>query len=81
MSGPDLVACVRRTRPDVKVLFMSALERTIPEAFAGDARTAFIAKPFMPDDFVGRIRGLLDRTTRDTRTDTHSIRLEDRHES
>jgi signal transduction histidine kinase/CheY-like chemotaxis protein len=81
VNGPDLVACIRQARPDVKVLFMSALERTVPEAFAGDAaRTAFIPKPFMPDDFVGRIRDLLDRTTPGAHADTYPIRLEDRHE-
>jgi CheY-like chemotaxis protein len=65
VDGPDLITCARQTRPDVKVLFMSAVERSLPEAYAGDeARTGFIQKPFMPDDFVGRVRELLDGSAR-----------------
>ncbi|AJE03200.1 histidine kinase [Geobacter pickeringii] len=59
-SGPKLAAEFREQSPGLKVMFMSGYteESIVPQEIAHD-RTAFILKPFSPDDLAGRVRELL----------------------
>jgi CheY-like chemotaxis protein len=53
MNGPDLARDLTRLRPDVRVLFMSG--------YAGEAKVQpFLAKPFLPETLVKRVREVLD---------------------
>jgi CheY-like chemotaxis protein len=61
MNGRELADRLLETRSDLKVLFTSgypadpALRRGIAEA-----RTAFIEKPYLPDDLARKVREILD---------------------
>lgn len=61
MRGPALASRLRRSRPDVKVLFMSGYSgsRDTEEALT-TADSAFLSKPFTPSQLVARVRALLD---------------------
>jgi two-component system, cell cycle sensor histidine kinase and response regulator CckA len=58
-SGPDLAAGLLRSRPDLKVLFMSGYtdRSVVREGLLAGA--GFIEKPFLPDAIVAKIRALL----------------------
>ncbi|MEM8883266.1 MAG: response regulator [Planctomycetota bacterium] len=60
LSGPELAERLRARRPDLRVLFVSGFqdpERTrLPEL---DGRTAFLAKPFQPDELRAKVLELL----------------------
>jgi signal transduction histidine kinase len=63
MGGVELARRVLEVRPSVRVLFVSgyAPEGAERETMLVDNRTAFLGKPFQPDDLLRRIRSLLDR--------------------
>jgi CheY-like chemotaxis protein len=54
-SGPDLMAAVRQTHPNLRVLYMSGYtDRTVP--LDGDGGASFIQKPFTPHQLDQKIR-------------------------
>ncbi len=61
MSGAELVHRVREVHPGVRALFISGYSN---EAIARDGvlgpRTAYLQKPFTPEDLAVRVRRLLD---------------------
>jgi two-component system, cell cycle sensor histidine kinase and response regulator CckA len=57
LSGLDMVDRMRKTRPDVKVLFMSGYSDRIDEIT--NAHLAFVPKPFTPDQLLKAIREIL----------------------
>ena len=61
MGGKELAETLRESHPQLPILYMSgyAEERTGGERFHQQA-SAFIKKPFMPDELVKEIRNLLD---------------------
>lgn len=68
MSGPDLANRLHRLRPETRVLYMSGYtddevlgSKGMPE------NSAFIQKPFTPDQFVQKVRETLDANPRQTR--------------
>jgi CheY-like chemotaxis protein len=65
MSGPELARDARRTRPALKVLFMSGHvpdTATFREELERDAR--FIGKPFKRQNLAAMLRATLDGATR-----------------
>ncbi len=61
MSGPELAAKARQSRPDLKVLFMSGHVRdtvTFHEQLQRDAH--FLAKPFRKEELAHKVRLALD---------------------
>jgi DNA-binding response OmpR family regulator len=56
MSGLDLAMRLRERHPSLRVLCMSG--HTLPSVPAGDIH--FIGKPFRPDEFLAKVRELLD---------------------
>jgi PAS domain S-box-containing protein len=65
IGGAELTRRLRSEYPGLPVLLMSgyADDAVLRRAF-GDARDAFIEKPFSPDALVRRVRGLLEGTGR-----------------
>ncbi len=59
VTGPDLAAQLRASRPGLKVVFLSAHAGTGIAAAQGDG-TAFLQKPFAPRALVDTLRRLLD---------------------
>jgi two-component system, cell cycle sensor histidine kinase and response regulator CckA len=60
MSGPDLIAVLRRDAPELRVLYVSGY--ATHAALSGaekDERTALLQKPFTPDTLVGALARLL----------------------
>ena len=56
LNGCDLAQAMRLSRPDIRVLYMSAYaddERVQEEVEAGSA--AFLAKPFTPQELVDKV--------------------------
>jgi PAS domain S-box-containing protein len=62
MSGPEVAERLRRTWPALRVLFMSGYTNVIKPAFLDEPGTAFLQKPFSPDDLARRLRDLLDQS-------------------
>jgi PAS domain S-box-containing protein len=61
MSGRELAQQLVRTRPDMRVLFMSGYTDTaIVRHGVLEAGTAFISKPFTPDALAAKVREVLD---------------------
>jgi len=57
-SGPDMARQIRKTRPGMKILFMSGYaDERIPLDQEG---VHFLSKPFTPSVLARRIRGVLD---------------------
>ena len=52
-SGFEFAAQAREQRPELRVLYMSGFDLTLPEGLD------FVQKPFKPDDLVDRIRALI----------------------
>ena len=76
LTGKELADRARASRPDLKVLFMSGYtaEATFQRGVsAEDPR--FIQKPFLPGDFVARVRRIFDEaiTTPESRRPVHSL--------
>ena len=62
ISGPDAAACLRKTRPELNVLFMSGYtERAVILDHNLDPLTNFIDKPFNPGLLLSKVRRILDR--------------------
>lgn len=61
MSGPDLVRRLREVHPGVKSLFISGYsnEAMMHDGIEGPG-TAYLQKPFTPEDLAARVRRLLD---------------------
>jgi DNA-binding NtrC family response regulator len=65
MKGRELVGQLERLRPNLKVLYMSAYtEDDAINIGMLSPGTAFIEKPFSPDELAGKVRDVLnsDRT-------------------
>jgi len=68
MSGPDLASRLQKLRPKTRVLYMSGYtddevltRKGLPE------NSAFIQKPFTPDQFLRKVRETLDAIPRPER--------------
>jgi CheY-like chemotaxis protein len=58
MNGPQLIAALRETYRELKVVYMSGYtDRTVP--LEEQARTAFIQKPFTPNQLQQKIRAIV----------------------
>jgi CheY-like chemotaxis protein len=69
MSGRELAQHLGRSRPDMRVLFMSGYtDNAIVRHGVLEAGTAFLSKPFTPDALAAKVREVLDapRPTRVT---------------
>jgi CheY-like chemotaxis protein len=60
MDGRQLASELRRSRPDLPVLFISGYTDGDGAEGHENGRTRFLAKPFAPDTLLGRVRSLLD---------------------
>jgi PAS domain S-box-containing protein len=68
-SGRALAEDLRRLRPALRVLFMSGQEeQPVPPATSPARGTAFLAKPFLPQELARKIRELLAPPTAATRS-------------
>ncbi|MGH7534453.1 MAG: response regulator, partial [Gemmatimonadales bacterium] len=66
ISGPETVRRLREIRPDLPVILMSgyAESSAIPRLSGADPQvTAFLQKPFLPDDLATALRSVLERET------------------
>ena len=62
VGGMALVSQLRTDFPDVKVLYISGYTGdTILHNEILDTNTAFLAKPFTPDELARKVRSVLDR--------------------
>jgi FixJ family two-component response regulator len=61
MSGRSLSDRLATLRPEIKVLFMSGYtDDAIVHHGVLEGGTAFIQKPFAPEDLVRKVRNVLD---------------------
>jgi two-component system cell cycle sensor histidine kinase/response regulator CckA len=61
MSGPDLAKDLRRTRPDLKILFMSGYtEQAVGNHGVFETDAQFLQKPFTTDSLLRKVRAVLD---------------------
>src|SRR5437879_1802067 len=61
MSGRDLSECLKPSRPNMKVIFMSGYtDKAIIHHGELAPGTAFLQKPFTPDALALKVRGVLD---------------------
>jgi YesN/AraC family two-component response regulator len=62
MMGPELVARIRVSRPDMKVIFMSGYSHKVleHETLKWEAGSEFIEKPFTADELQRKLRDMLD---------------------
>ncbi len=62
MTGRELADQLVATRPGLKVLFTSGYPSdTVLRHGIAEARTAFIEKPYLPDDLAHKVREILDQ--------------------
>jgi PAS domain S-box-containing protein len=62
MNGRELAERLVAARPDLKVLFTSGYPAdTVIRHGIADARTAFIEKPYLPDELARKVREILAR--------------------
>jgi CheY-like chemotaxis protein len=62
MGGRALADRLRASRPELRVLYISGYaEAEVFERGNPSAETAFVQKPFTPEELALRIRALLDR--------------------
>jgi len=60
-SGRDVWVAIEKTRPDLKVLFISGHAATsVHEDFAPPSSLPFLSKPFSVIDLANKIREILD---------------------
>ncbi len=60
LGGPDLVERLRRTRPGLKVLYVSGHSmQAIPREEDREPHAEFLQKPFMPVELLQRVRSIL----------------------
>src|SRR5277367_6809078 len=62
MSGQDVIANLRRLRPELKALLVSGHIDADPKNVTSDPRTSFLYKPVPPDVLTAELRRLLDGT-------------------
>ncbi|HEV8549214.1 MAG TPA: response regulator, partial [Polyangiaceae bacterium] len=63
VSAKELVAALRVSRPDLKVLYTSGYtENTVVHQGVVDAGVNFLAKPYLPADLTRAVRAVLDKT-------------------
>lgn len=60
MGGQDVIARLRRLRPELKALLVSGHIDADPKELAGDPRTSFLYKPVPPEVLTAELRRLLD---------------------
>jgi two-component system cell cycle sensor histidine kinase/response regulator CckA len=63
MSGPELVARVRDSYPNIKAILMSGYAEDVLEDLDGDISLKgieFLAKPFTPDVFATKVRAIIN---------------------
>jgi PAS domain S-box-containing protein len=62
VSAKELVAELRRRKPDLKVLYTSGYtENTVVHQGVVDADVNFLAKPYLPADLTRAVRAVLDK--------------------
>jgi two-component system cell cycle sensor histidine kinase/response regulator CckA len=61
MTGPVAAIQIREKRPDVPILLMSGHEAPMFADFFGRPGHHYIAKPFVVEDLVSRVRSLTGR--------------------
>jgi PAS domain S-box-containing protein len=59
-NGCELARELERSRPDLRVLFVSGYARRIAGVALVPAGAPFLAKPFAPEDLLRAVRGALD---------------------
>lgn len=61
LGGPDMIREVRRTRPTVRVLFISGYTdlQSLADDDAGASRTRYLPKPFSTGQLMEAVRGTL----------------------
>src|SRR5262249_34001150 len=59
MSGDELATVARRSRPDLKVLFLSGHERRGGSSAPDDVNTRHVGKPYRQQDLLAALRRLL----------------------
>ena len=68
MNGPVLAQHLLRTRPDIRVLYVSGFAQSvIAEGGTLNAGARFLAKPFTPDRLAAAVRTCLDADVRGVR--------------
>ncbi|MGH9523389.1 MAG: response regulator, partial [Terriglobales bacterium] len=70
LGGLDMVNRIRKTRPDIKVLFMSGYSDRIDEVTNGNL--AFVPKPFTPDQLLKAIREVIPSDAASSAITAHS---------
>jgi DNA-binding response OmpR family regulator len=61
MSGPRLAELITRSRPDMRILFVSGYTASVVSQRGGlGSGAAFLQKPFTPSSLAQRLRELLD---------------------
>ena len=61
MGGREVAEMLTRTRPEMKVLYMSGYtDDAIVHHGVLEEGTAFLEKPFMPDALARKVRDILD---------------------
>jgi PAS domain S-box-containing protein len=70
MSGPQLAERLGRMRPEMRVLFISGyVENEATRRVVSAGRADFLAKPFTPEDFLRKVREVVEGSRRkDERT-------------
>lgn len=62
VSGPELVAELRKTAPELRVLFVTGYSTDVAlEGVTRDQHTSLLQKPFTPDALMNALGELLDR--------------------
>ena len=59
MSGPTLARIAAEEQPTLRVLFTSGYTSE-PEQLVGTPGSAFLGKPFSPQDLVAKVREVLE---------------------
>ena len=60
MSGPELVAKMKKSRPDLLAVFMSGFVGSLRSELELDPKIPFVAKPFEMNELDGMLRDLLE---------------------
>ena len=60
MTGDQLAERILRRRPKVKILLMSGYPENFPDTEEISEQVWFLQKPFQPEDFLLRVRRILD---------------------
>jgi DNA-binding response OmpR family regulator len=59
LSGPEVVARIRKSRPQIAVLYMSGYDHDLIDKKSLEATAGFIPKPFSPRALLSRVDELL----------------------